>query len=314
MARAAFFFNGDFEAEIAAWPRACAPGPGAAARNRAFAPCVRPFCGGGDDVVLVPGDEPPGGVERLAWWGAAPSVAALAARLGIAVELPPFDVVKRVNSKVWSHELERALGVALEGACVVRSLAEARAAARACPAARWVLKEPFGVAGQGRLLGRGRGLEGAAARFVERALAREGVLVFEPWVEAPGAEWGIQLEVPREGVPRVVGVTRSLIRGGQYAGSAFGPSLTVAVRIVDLAIRIGRALQREGYFGPAGIDAFDARPLVEVNARRTMGMAALRFAPLVPPGMLGAWLVRPDEPAFVLARDEASLAVVSSVI
>lgn len=319
----ALFFNPDFEAEIASRGRYARPA-WAAGLGRRLAPAIAPL-GGPEDVILLDGPADLGGLDlaglphavplvarsgkitrlsRLVAWGATPSAAARARALGLAFEAPPFEVVRRVNSKLWSHEVERALGTALPGAAIVRSVEEAARAVRAAAAPRWVLKSLFGVAGRGRYLGRGPALGRDAAAWLARRAGRDGAVVFEPWVEVE-REFGVEIEVAESGEVRLLGVAESVLdASGHYAGSRIGPAVApepgLAERLAAVAREVGRRLLAEGYFGPAGIDAFvfrtaggglALRPIVEVNARHAMGMIALRFAPLVSPGGAGVWRI-----------------------
>jgi hypothetical protein len=319
---AVFLFNGgDFEAELAALPGPHARTAIARAIDRDLAPCMLPLLGPADAVLL---EEPvedgalaplrAAGLalarpalaadargERLVAWGASPSAAARARALGLAFDAPDAAIVRRVNSKLWSHALERELGCAIPGAAALFSEDEVRRAVALAGAGPWVLKAPFGVAGRGRHLGRGAALGPAALGFARRAIAREGGVLFEPWL-AVEREWGISVEVDRGGAAAVIGATESIVRaGGQYAGSRIGADPPPA-RILEAALEVGARLAREGYRGPAGIDALalaggGLRPIVEVNARFTMGMVALRFAGLVPPGGAGSWILLAKEGA-----------------
>lgn len=314
----AYFFNaGDFEAELAAWPRPHARTAIGRAIDRELGPCCL-VLGRAEDSFIVeepidgralaplgeagiafarPVTDARGCAERLVPWGAAPSALVRARALGLACEAPAVEIVRRVNSKLWSHALERELGCGLAGAAAVRSEDEARAAIAAARADRWVLKAPFGVAGRGRFPGRGADLEADGAAWVRRALAREEALLFEPWVEV-AREFGLQLEIAAGGGARILGATESIVdRGGHYVGSRIGGDPPPELYL-EVALEAGRRLAREGYFGPAGIDAFELaggalRPIVEINARFTMGMVALAFLPLVAPGGAAAWILLP---------------------
>src|SRR4051812_2890308 len=78
-------------------------------------------------------------------WGWTPTAIEMGEKAGAVVRPVPSEVVRRVNSKLWSHALEVELGVALEGAATAGTFAElCEAAARACPGAedKWVIKSP----------------------------------------------------------------------------------------------------------------------------------------------------------------------------
>ena len=77
-------------------------------------------------------------------------------------------------------------------------------------------------------------------------------------------------------------------------------------------------LGARGYSGPVGIDALEhaprpgaapgLRPLVEVNARHTLGRVSLALAPLLPPGGCGCYRL-----ASVAAAERAGALVVDAV-
>lgn len=68
-------------------------------------------------------------------WGWTPTAEEAGERAGADVlRAPSFDVIARVNSKLWSHALEVEMGWALPGAAIARTPEElSEAAARACP-------------------------------------------------------------------------------------------------------------------------------------------------------------------------------------
>src|SRR5437870_968987 len=51
-------------------------------------------------------------------WGWTPSAVEAGERVGAIINPVPFEIVRRVNSKLWSHALEVELGVTLPGAGV----------------------------------------------------------------------------------------------------------------------------------------------------------------------------------------------------
>ncbi len=230
--------------------------------------------------------EPP--PEDAVCWGIPRALAGIDGR-------PSARAVLDANSKLTSHALERSLGCALPGACVVRTLGALERAARRCPT-RWVAKHPLGVSARERTLGAPGELSDANARWAARALTRSA-LVFEPWVEsrrerswhadvspAGSIDWRGRCEVLTDatGTPR-----------GHVAWSGERPE---PAREHHAALA---ALARLGYHGPVGVDAMEGmledrpvrRPITEINARYTFGRIALELATLhAPEGSWIAWL------------------------
>ena len=217
-------------------------------------------------------------------WGWTPSAVRAGEGVGAIVEPLPFETIARVNSKLWSHALEVELGVGIEGAATASTLEELNEAARrACPRAsdKWVVKSPYGFAARERVLGRGPAVEGAQAAWASKRLARGETLIFQPWLEVL-REYGVVAEIGRDGSQTILGVSDLRTNGaGTGTGYLLGrPPSAERMRELEATARVVfERLHREGYHGPVGLDAIEhargLHPLLEVNARYTMGFVAV---------------------------------------
>lgn len=234
--------------------------------------------------LILHGDAPRRPERIFTPWGWTPSVVRLGESLGARLSHPTLESVRRVNSKLWSHALEQELGLAMRGACVAADFAELQeAVASACPGAddKWVIKSPYGFAARERVLGRGAQLEGAQATWTRRQFAKGLTLIFQPWLERV-REYGVTMEITVDGAVEVKGISDLQTNGaGTGTGYLLGRPIDVG-RVAELegvAQVIGTRLFKEGYAGPAGLDALEhtngLHPLLEVNARYTMGFVAL---------------------------------------
>jgi hypothetical protein len=231
-------------------------------------------------------------------WGWTPTAAAEGERAGAVVRPVAFDVVARVNSKLWSHALEVEMGWALAGAAVAHTVEElSEAAARTCPGAqdKWVVKSPYGFAARDRVLGRGPRVDGAQGAWAARRFARGEALVFQPWLEVV-REYGVVCEVGSDGSHRVRGVSDLRTNGaGTGTGYVLGrpPSPARMKELEGVAALVCARLHAEGYRGPAGVDALEhaggLHPLLEVNARYTMGFVALAAERALKPSAPTFW-------------------------
>ncbi|MEZ0227507.1 MAG: hypothetical protein ACAI25_02705, partial [Planctomycetota bacterium] len=195
----------------------------------------------------------------------------------------PREVVRRVNSKAFAHEVAKKLGLDPPGS-LCSSLADVeREVAQCCEGERWVLKRAFGHGGLGHFLGAGPSLPPNAPGWIEKALAPGEPIVFEPWV-VRDADYSAVLEIDDVAVPKFVAVTELLTSPqGAYLGNRIGSvPAAVTAPVEEIACRVAGVLASEGYMGPIGIDAYSSggalRPLVEINARFTMGRIALEIA------------------------------------
>jgi hypothetical protein len=230
-------------------------------------------------------------------WGWTESAVKAGERFGAIMEPLSFSTVARVNSKLWSHALEIELGWAEAKAAAASTFAELSAhVARASPGAddKWVIKSPFGFAARDRVLGRGPGLEGPQAKWCERRFHKGERLIFQPWLEVI-REYGIVMEIARDGTHTVHGISDLQTNGaGTGRGYILGrpPTPERLIELERIARIVAQRLFEEGYYGPAGIDALEhsrgLHPLLEINARYTMGFVAIAVERQL----------RPSEPAF----------------
>ncbi|MFZ9887309.1 MAG: hypothetical protein ACO3JL_07385, partial [Myxococcota bacterium] len=158
---------------------------------------------------------------------------------------------------------------------------------------RFVLKPRRGSSGRGRVAGKGGHLDDAGARGLRRLAARGGALL-EPWLPRTH-DLSAQLHIATDGEVSLTGTTamRST-SAGLWAGNDVvwdaldGDTLRSGsphdVELRRAALLIGARAARAGYRGLLGVDAFAFttpagevafRPVVEVNARPTMGAVAL---------------------------------------
>lgn len=289
--------------------------------------CTLVACADEGDLLWMPAEPEDGFFERLAQaglprvrpvhkegnvsdsvivtpWGWTDAVRDWANRHGWSYVAPAQPVIRDVNSRRFSSRVEHDLSIALPGARGIHSLEELSTAVDRLPAGyeEWAVKAEFSMAARERILGRGRTLNSQTAGWVKRRLAADGVVFFEPWVE-PAEELGIQFDVPQTGSPQLVGVTPLLTgTAGVYRGNRVGAWSDVEQHwstAIDAAGRAVERIQKLGYFGPVGIDALRyrdpggsirERPLMDINARWTMGRLSLGLARLLEPGESATWL------------------------
>lgn len=223
---------------------------------------------------------------------------------------PPIEVVRYVNSRRCSLALEQELGCGLRRAQWMTAVDPSVLAAHP----QWVIKADLSNSARERLLGRGAELSPRDRAWLEARLARDGGAAWEPWVEIV-EEAGLQWEIPPSGEPQFIGVTPLRTDAhGHYRGSDFSDATAGArwADAVEPARAAARRIQAAGYFGPLGIDAcryrdtdgsLRLRPLMDVNARWTMGRLSLGWRRLLQPGERGVWRHGPPQARL---RDGAS--------
>lgn len=258
--------------------------------DTAFGEVMR-AAGFGSRHLAVPGDSALTVEQRLAAHGL-PDPAALAGaraepyavvpgthaavkRLGLDADLPELDTVRQVNSKTWSTRLD------LPGSGQVVTSLDQLQEATALPC---VVKDPYGVSGQGNIV-----LDTPTRRaLVERHLARQSdriELVVQPLYERED-DFAAHLTIGPEGEVLWHGVRQILNNGHSYRGSS-SPSPALLHRLDQCGYRetvegVAAAAAAEGYKGPLSVDSMTTTageliPVLEVNARLSPGLIAQRL-------------------------------------
>jgi hypothetical protein len=321
MASRLWNMNADFEAELAAPAGAYRRPPHLKDLNRRLSEHLLWLARPGDALLVKePWPErlraeagwrgvelmPPEGTARAGEliftpWGWTPSAAAAGERAGATVWPVPFETVARVNSKLWSHALEVEMGAALPGAALAPTMEQLReAVARACPRPddKWVVKSPLGFAARGRVLGRGPTLGEPQARWAERRMAGGETLIFQPWLDVV-REYGIVMDVAPRGAVEVHGISDYQTNGagvGKGYILARPPAPQRLGELERVAHFVGARLYAEGFQGPVGVDAVEhsggLHPLLEINARHTMGFIALAVERSLKPSGPVFWSIK----------------------
>ncbi|MEV4825906.1 hypothetical protein [Micromonospora sp. NPDC049274] len=280
-------------------------------------------------VAAVPGHPDSTVEERLAaaggtslpavsGWAAAfyavrPDTSVAVRRLGLRAVVPAVEVVARVNSKVWSNDLVRDAGLP-GGAVLATTPAQVRRLVRDAQG-DVVLKDPYGVAGRGALRVTTPRMLDTVVRHLERQVARGArvELLVQPLFEE-ASSFSTHVEVDPGGVVRWRGVQH--VDNAEFAYRGSGPLPADQHASLDTSAhreaitRVGTALAAEGYSGPVCVDGLRLHdgtvvPVLEVNARRSMGLLNLHLDRRARAVGLRSWLrcrPTPVRPGDTVAR------------
>lgn len=196
--------------------------------------------------------------------------------------LPDLETVVRVNSKIYSNRLLAAIGEKCYGS-EVNSAAEMEAAGNMLlERGPYLLKDPFGVSGKGNLLIDSEAMQRRIADHLykqERSGLRSQFLL-EPLLSRAidfSSHWFIR----ENGEKEFISVQRMMNQQQNYGGSIRADEALVRVlenagyfHVMEQALRI---LVEDGYHGFVCFDSMiledgDVVPIVEINARKSMGL------------------------------------------
>lgn len=244
----------------------------------------------------------------VAWLGD-PAAHAAARSAGTRLHGPSGEIVLRVNDKGFAARVAQEQGLVprvLRGTTTLLepgllSDPDAALAAIGRAVADWpdwarsraCLKPRHGSSGRGRIAMVAGRIPRASLVAAAPRLVRAGGALLEPWLERR-ADLSVQLRIDPEGKVVLLGTLELLVspegrwlghrgeidsRGRVFSGRAEEESLREAAAVV------ARASFEAGYVGHAGVDglvfrrpdtdAEELRPVVELNARFTMGTVAI---------------------------------------
>lgn len=244
---------------------------------------------GKEDIILV-SDPPEQENERLRLlgtfegrgkienWGPSLAIAQWAKRKKIPYVIPDWEVVRTINSKIFSF----LKSPRLPGAALLANEKEVLSWVEKskCPK---VLKTAYGTSGRGHFhLGKSRDLNS----YLRRQFSQNLPVIGEPWVERVldfSTQW-----IVSPGKNELLGATiiENRTNGSYlatYAGKQFLPFAWALEEHLIAVEPLLNEISSLGFFGNLGIDAFvyiekgfeKLQPIVEINARKTMSWAAL---------------------------------------
>ncbi len=204
---------------------------------------------------------------------------------------PPLDVVRRVNGRRFSADVERRLWGGEHVIGIVHSTDELAAMLSGRPPAEtgWVVKSEHGNGAFGNRRLRSRGLGAADRSAVERLMVEDGCAVVERWCERV-LDLATVFAVDEKGKPGDLHTYEVVnTADGAFIGDIFDLDQPALERwgdeIRSMAATVAAELAGAGYFGPVCVDSFvwndrgaeRLRPVVDINARLFVAAAAERL-------------------------------------
>jgi hypothetical protein len=228
-------------------------------------------------------------------WGASPAIATWSKAHQLPYLRPTKECVREVNSKQFSFMH----GDKLPGSTLLHSTQETIQWIHLHPGPK-VLKTCFGMSGKGHLVidGEHSVSEEKLTRFLEKEWQAQRPILAEPWVKRTldfSTQWIITPEKKIEYLGPTLCENDSHGRHlGNRVGNPetlFGKALPFLEEHKRKVLEILPLMAMLGYFGHVGIDAMvytlpsthntlHLQPIVEINARKTMGWVALALQAL----------------------------------
>jgi hypothetical protein len=227
-------------------------------------------------------DPQPLSYHQVESWGYSQMIARWAKNRGLTYRMPPWEVVKTVNSKAFSFQGSPQLPRSV----LISSEEEARRWMKSFEGEK-VFKNCFGVSGGGHV--RIPHDHHKLVSFLRREFHKKLPVIAEPWVKR-SLDFSTQWIIHSAEKIEYVGSTICLNdERGKYSGNQtgdvdllFGKNRYQLDKHLEIAKPILYKMGHMGFFGHVGIDAMlynddVLHPIVEINARKTMGWFCIQM-------------------------------------
>lgn len=212
-------------------------------------------------------------------WGWSKNLQEWTKKRGIIYNMPSWEIVRQINSKEWSFRNSPKL----EGAALIFSQPELEDWIKRNQG-HSVLKSCFGLSGRGNVLI--NEINPKVLAFCKKEWAKKLPVIAEPWVERTldfSTQWLIGPDsINYLGATKLINSTSGSYLGTMTGGEKLIPEVYLSEHMSN-AKELLLMAQQMGFKGYAGVDAMVYKkgqetllqPIVEVNARMTMALAAI---------------------------------------
>lgn len=187
-----------------------------------------------------------------------------------------WRVQKNINSKVFSRELARKLGLTVPPGGIIGNTEEMNQKYETLLSDGFeqvILKDAFGTSGKGLYVAKNE-KELKAFSMLLGVVKNEGFrFILEGWVDKE-IDINYQIYISETGMVELISISEQVMKKTIYRGSRIPPRISdQSKKIYEIvAVMIGRELYKLGYWGVAGIDSFIDKegtiyPMIEINAR-----------------------------------------------
>ncbi len=203
---------------------------------------------------------------------------------GLEFDFPDLDVIKKINSKEYSNEISKQIG--LDSGTVCYSENQVYDFLEEKKEFPIVIKSSFGSAGTGFIIKDIPDWKKADVKKLRRIFSVKGAaVIIEKWRDRV-SDFSISFNILRDGkIDEILfNRTESCKKGvfrAVYPDYFEKELLKVQDELKKTAITVSKKLFKEGYFGPVGIDSYTyldnsgklkLNSLSEINARLTMAI------------------------------------------
>lgn len=197
---------------------------------------------------------------------------------GIFYDYPDFNIVKKVNSKIFSSQISSLMGIN-DYSKIIQSSDDFDKFSKLYNQ-DYLIKDPFGVSGKGIIRINNNSVRNSIYSFLRKQELNGKIVnfVLEPFFNKL-IDFSCQIYISKEGAVEILSVSE--MKNDEFSFSGICAPSEKLLKMIDSSNyfktieSVGRQMNLEGYYGYACIDSMvlkDERiiPIVEINARKSM--------------------------------------------
>jgi hypothetical protein len=221
-------------------------------------------------------------VKSFSPYSILPESELLLQKLQLDNSIPSIEIVKKVNSKVFSTILSKKIGGIKKEELAYSAEDLLRIGKEMLSSSHVLIKDPMGVSGKGNMLINSEKLLSRICSHIQKQEqnGKKTSFVIESLLNKK-SDFSSQLLIDKSGEIKLV--TVQVMKNNGFAFSGIQTSDNKFLSFLDKTEYfnqvewIGREIYKEGYFGPVCIDSmvdqdYNVIPIIEINARKSMGL------------------------------------------
>lgn len=211
-----------------------------------------------------------------------PFTDSVAAEYGLEVQLPNLDTVRKVNSKLYSVELNKQLSGNGYSSVVYSHEELLEVGKEYLHQSPLIIKDEYGVSGKGNLLVNSEAILQRVASYIgnQEEKGKYVRFIIEPFLDKE-SDFSCQFHIDPKGLYSFISVQRLINQNFAYLGSFTADRTFIEMLheagYFDQMKQVARELYSTGYHGHVCVDSMVLKkgqivPIVEVNARSSMSL------------------------------------------
>lgn len=219
---------------------------------------------------------------KISPYSVVPCTVNMCREYGITYSLPEINIVKKVNSKIYSKAILNNIDAIKIGKIAYNYNELEEIGREYLKNGSIVIKDEYGVSGKGNILVSSEKSLQRVVKYIAAQEQRGGYtrLVVEPFLDKE-LDFSCQLYIDRQGNSKILSIQKTINNGFAYQGSCKAEDMFIDFiancGYIAQMEKVASKLYEDGYFGYVCVDSMllkngEVIPVVEVNARKSMGL------------------------------------------